>query len=40
MITNKWESFVYELKWFMRAVSPIFVVYFFYLGMRKKTNND
>ena len=36
MLTGNWEYFVYELKWLMRIISPFFIIYFFYLGIKKR----
>ena len=35
MISEELDSFLIQLKWFMRITFPLFVIFLFYLGMKK-----
>jgi hypothetical protein len=35
MILGDLDSFLIQLKWFMRITFPLFVIFLFYLGMKK-----
>jgi hypothetical protein len=35
MILGDLDSFLVQLKWFMRITFPLFVIFLFYLGMKK-----
>ena len=35
MISGDLDSFLIQLKWFMRITFPLFVIFLFYLGMKK-----
>ena len=38
MIIGSWFDFFTQLKWFMRVITPFFIIYIFYLGMNDKKN--
>ena len=35
MITNNWNNFIIQLKWFLRITTPLIIIYLFYLGNKK-----
>ena len=35
MISDNWTNFIFKLKWFLRIVTPIIIVYLFYIGKNK-----
>jgi len=35
MILGDLDSFLIQLKWFMRITFPLFVIFLFYLGIKK-----
>ena len=35
MLSGDLDSFLIQLKWFMRITFPLFVIFLFYLGMKK-----
>ena len=39
MLSGNWNDFIFQLKWFLRITTPIFIIYLFYLG-NKKIKND
>ena len=39
MLSGNWNEFIFQLKWFLRITTPIFIVYLFYLGNKKVNNN-
>ena len=39
MIIGNWDYFINQLKWFMRIVTPIFIIYLFYSEKRNKDKN-
>jgi len=36
MISEELDSFLIQLKWFMRITFPLFVIFLFYLGMKNE----
>ena len=39
MLSGNWNDFIFQLKWFLRITTPVFIIYLFYLG-NKKIKND
>lgn len=39
MLSGNWNEFIFQLKWFLRITTPIFIIYLFYLGNKKVNNN-
>ena len=39
MLSGNWSDFIFQLKWFLRITTPIFIIYLFYLD-NKKIKND
>ena len=35
MINGSWFELFNQLKWFMRISTPFFIIYLFYLGLKK-----
>ncbi len=35
MLSGELDKFLLQLKWFMRITFPLFVIFLFYLGMKK-----
>ena len=36
MISEELDSFLIQLKWFMRITFPLFVIFLFYLGIKNE----
>ena len=39
MLSGNWNDFIFQLKWFLRITTPVFIIYLFYLG-NEKIKND
>ena len=35
MLSGNWNDFIFQLKWFLRITTPVFIIYLFYLGNKK-----
>lgn len=39
MLSGNWNYFIIQLKWFLRITTPLIIIYLFYLGNRKVSEN-
>ena len=39
MLSGNWNDFIFQLKWFLRITTPVFIIYLFYLGNKKRKND-
>ena len=35
LLTDNWDYFIYQFKWFMRITTPLFIIAFLYLERKK-----